>query len=95
LLKFIICKVDSGGGTAGSQNFAAGAGFLAKGEHSLANPPDDFIIMRSKALNRRVILNVGGTKHEVLWRTLEHLPHTRQDILSLNYSDEIVNNQLF
>ena len=28
-------------------------------------PPDPFIIQKSRQLNKRVILNIGGVRHEV------------------------------
>lgn len=44
--------------------------------------PDPFIIQKSRLLNKRVTLNVGGIRHEVLWTMLEQLPQTRLGLLS-------------
>ena len=37
------------------------------------NAPDPFIIQKSRQLNRRVTLNVGGIRHEVGWQMLEQV----------------------
>jgi potassium voltage-gated channel Shab-related subfamily B protein 1 len=63
---------DEGGGGGGQGQLVRAGGSLA----SLTAPEHD-MILQSRSSNRRVILNVGGVKHEVLWRTLERLPHTR------------------
>ncbi len=39
--------------------------------------PEPFIIQRSRQINKRVFLNVGGEKHEALWSTLRAVPRTR------------------
>ena len=39
--------------------------------------PDPFIIGKSRQLNKRVTLNVGGVRHEVMWKILENVPRTR------------------
>ena len=44
--------------------------------------PDPFIISKSRKLNKRVTLNVGGVQHEVLWRMLEQLPNSRLGLLA-------------
>ena len=34
-------------------------------------------LSQSKMMNKRAVLNVGGERHEVLWRTLEQIPYSR------------------
>lgn len=75
-----------------------------------ANPgyhpiPDPFIISKSRQLNKRVTLNVGGVRHEVLWRMLEQVPLSRlgllaratthSDILKLCSDYSLVDNEFF
>lgn len=40
-------------------------------------PPNPRIVARIRAKTKRVLLNVGGQKHECLWTTLGRLPHSR------------------
>lgn len=46
--------------------------------HSMSHlPTDPRVIARSRSSNKRVLLNVGGQSHEILWATLGRLPHSR------------------
>lgn len=45
---------------------------------STSSLPHDFsTILVNQPISKRVTINVGGVKHEVLWKTLESLPLTR------------------
>ena len=33
--------------------------------------PDPFVIQKSRTMNKRVKLNVGGIRHEIMWKVLE------------------------
>ena len=38
---------------------------------------DPFVIIRSRKLNPRVTLNVGGERHDVMWTTLQRIQRSR------------------
>lgn len=42
-----------------------------------ADKPDPDTVRTRMRTTRRAVLNVGGVRHEALWRTLERMPHTR------------------
>ena len=41
--------------------------------------PDPFVITKSRTMNKRVKLNVGGIRHEIMWKILETVPSSRSD----------------
>ena len=69
------------------------------------NAPDPFIIEKSRKMNRRVTLNVGGIRHEVMWSMLEQVPRSRlgklalagthEQILNLCDTYSLVDNEFF
>jgi hypothetical protein len=69
-------------------------------------PPDPFIIRKSREINPRVTLNVGGERHDVMWRSLKTIPKSRlyklaeeavdhDSILDLVDSYSLVDNEYF
>ena len=68
--------------------------------------PDPFIIQRSREINPRVTLNVGGERYDVMWRSLKNVPKSRlwkltcealehETILDLVDSYSLVDNEYF
>ena len=55
-----------------------------------SDKPDPIHIIKSKLMNKRVTLNVGGERQEVLWKTLEHMPQSRLGNLAAASTDESI-----
>ena len=56
-------------------------------------PPDTHDIYISRAENWKVVLNIGGEKHEVLWNILERHPRSRLGLLaSASTTDQVDRN---
>merc|ERR1712038_199374 len=51
-------------------------------------PPSPDVISRSRRVNKRVTINVGGVRHDVLWKVLELLPYSRLGLLAKSQSHE-------
>ena len=49
---------------------------------SLSSSPSRDLIIKSRRCHKRVALNVGGVRHEVLWKVLEQLPLSRLGLLA-------------
>lgn len=67
-----------------ASDFQATAHALANNSASGYLPPSNGMLLPvpygtlfRHRLTKRVVLNVGGVRHEVMWKTLERLPHTR------------------
>ncbi|KAM7538520.1 hypothetical protein Aperf_G00000047322 [Anoplocephala perfoliata] len=80
--------------------------FQARTSQMLNGPqPSREAIIESRSKSSRVILNVGGDRHEVLWRTLGKVPHSRlgrlqnavthKDIMQLCDDYNIETNEYF
>jgi hypothetical protein len=50
---------------------------MSAGCRFMPHPPEPFLILKTLRQNKRVSLNVGGERHECMWKTLDRLPHTR------------------
>jgi len=61
---------------------------MSAGCRYMTHPPEPFIIQKTLRQNKRVVLNVGGERHECMWKTLDRLPHTRLGQLRASNSHE-------